>query len=270
MPQQDQPVNANSAMLGYPVNDIGFDKPWEWLAAGWRDMWRVWPISLGYGAVFAALAFGLLAGLVYEGSQSVILAFAAGFMLIGPLMAVGLYAASRRLQNNEPVTLGSVAFVKTASPQQLAYIGLILAILFLFWVHIGMLLYGLFFSNNQIPTLADFVPMVLFSADGITMLIIGSIVGGILAVTAFALSAVSIPLLMDQDTDFLSAVATSIRAMIQNPRAMLLWAGMIASLMILGMATAFIGLIITFPLVGHATWHAYRSIVVLEGDGSNP
>jgi uncharacterized membrane protein len=85
-------------------------------------------------------------------------------------------------------------------------------------------------------------------------------------VTAFTLSAISIPLLMDQDTDFLSAVATSIRAMIQNPKAMLLWAGVIASLMILGMATAFVGLIITFPLVGHATWHAYKSIVILDDD----
>ena len=256
-----QSATSNPGMLGYRVKDIGFDTPWQWLAAGWRDMWRVWPISLCYGAFFAALAFGLLAGLVYEGSQSIILAFAAGFLLIAPLMAVGLYEASRRLEHSEPVTVGSVMFVKTASPQQLGYVGLILTVLFLFWVHIGMLLYALFFSNNQIPSLADFVPMVLMTADGITMLIIGSIVGGILAVTAFSISAVSIPLLVDQDTDFLSAVGTSIRAMIENPRAMLLWAGIIAALTVIGMATAFIGLIITFPLVGHATWHAYRAVV---------
>ena len=264
MQEHTSQPSANAAMLGYRVNDLRFDMPWEWLAAGWRDLWRVWPISLCYGAFFSLLAVALLAGLMYEGSQSVILAFAAGFLLVGPMLAVGLYEASRRLEKNEPVTLGAVAFVKTASPQQLAYVGLILTVLFLFWVHIGLLLYALFFSNNQIPTLADFVPMVLMTVDGISMLIVGSIVGGILAVTAFALSAVSIPLLVDRDTDFLSAVATSIRAVVQNPKAMLLWAGMIASLMIIGMATAFIGLIVTFPLVGHATWHAYKAVVVLD------
>ena len=261
-----QSATSNPGMLGYRVNNVGFDMPWQWLAAGWRDMWRVWPISLCYGAVFSALAFGLLAGLLYEGSQSLILAFAAGFLLIAPLMAVGLYEASRRLQNGDPVTVGSVTFVKTASPQQLAYVGLILTILFLFWVHIGLLLYALFFSNNQVPTLADFVPMVLMTADGIAMLAVGSVIGGVLAVTAFALTAVSIPLLMDRDTDFMSAVATSIRTLVQNPKAMLLWAGIIASLTLLGMMTGFIGLIVTFPLVGHATWHAYKAVVVFDED----
>jgi len=259
-----QQTSANSGTLGYQVNNIRFDMPWEWLAAGWRDMWRVWPISLGYGAIFAALAFGLLGGLAYEGSQSIILSLAAGFLLLGPLMAVGLYEASRRLETGKPVTFGSVAFVKTASPLQLAYVGMILTMLFLFWVHMGMLLYGLFFSYSQIPSLADFVPMVLLTANGVTMLVVGSIVGGILAVTAFTLSVVSIPLLMDQETDFISAIATSIKAMVQNPKAMLLWAGIIAGLMALGMVTIFAGLVITFPLVGHATWHAYRAIVVLD------
>ena len=200
MQEHTSQPSANAAMLGYRVNDLRFDMPWEWLAAGWRDLWRVWPISLCYGAFFSLLAVALLAGLMYEGSQSVILAFAAGFLLVGPMLAVGLYEASRRLEKNEPVTLGAVAFVKTASPQQLAYVGLILTVLFLFWVHIGLLLYALFFSNNQIPTLADFVPMVLMTVDGISMLAVGSIVGGVLAVTAFALSAVSIPLLVDRAT----------------------------------------------------------------------
>ncbi len=261
-----QQTDATSGRLGYAVNDLRFDQPWEWLAAGWRDLWRVWPISITYGAVFAALAFGLLGGLAYEGSQSIILSLAAGFLLLGPLMAVGLYEASKRLETGKLVTFGSIAFVKTASPLQLAYVGMILTMLFLFWVHIGMLLYGLFLGYSQFPTIAEIMPILLLTADGVTMLVLGSIIGGILAVVAFTVSAVSIPLLMDQETDFVSAVGTSVKAMVQNPKAMLLWAGIIAGLMVLGMATLFVGLILIFPLIGHATWHAYRAIVVLDGE----
>lgn len=259
-----QQTNASfkAGTAGFPVNDIPFDAPWEWLAAGWRDLWRVWPISLAYGAVFALLAFALLAGLVSRGSDAIILILAAGFLLLGPLMAVGLYEASRRLAAGEPVTVGAVALVKTASPLQLAYLGGLLMLLFLFWVRFAMLLFALFFGHTAIPPLAEFVPLLLLTGTGMAMLVVGSIAGGVLAVTAFTLSAVSVPLLMHRQSDFFTAVATSIKAVVQNPQAMLLWAAIIAGLMAIGMATLFLGLIVVFPLVGHATWHAYRATVI--------
>ncbi len=108
--------------------------------------------------------------------------------------------------------------------------------------------------------------MLLSTFNGVAMLIVGSIVGGVLAISGFALSAISIPLLVDKESDFVTAVVTSVKALIQNPKAMLLWAGIIAALMILGMATIFIGLVVTFPLVGHATWHAYKAIVLAEAE----
>lgn len=259
-----QQGSVRSESIGYKVANIPFDMPWEWLAAGWRDMWRVWPISLGYGLIFALGAFVLMGGLMYQESQAIIFPLAAGFLLIAPLLAVGLYEASRRLDNRQPITLWSVALVKTASPLQLGYVGIILAMLFLFWINLAALIYGLFFGYPQFPPLADFIPMLLLSFNGVAMLIVGSIVGGVLAMTGFALSAVSIPLLVDRETDFVTAVVTSVRALLENPKAMLLWAGIIAALMILGMATSFVGLIITFPLVGHATWHAYKAIVIPE------
>ncbi len=146
---QHASVRRNS--LGYAVANIPFDMPWEWLTAGWRDMWRVWPISLGYGLIFALGAFVLMGALIYQESQVIIFPLAAGFLLLAPLLAVGLYEASRRLDNGQPITLGSVAFVRTASPLQLGYVGIILAMLFLFWINMAALIYGLFFGYPQFP-----------------------------------------------------------------------------------------------------------------------
>src|SRR6056297_3366394 len=240
---------SKSHAAGYPVRDIAFDAPWEWLAVGWRDLWRVWPISLAYGAVFAVLAFALLIGLFMQGAQAVILTLAAGFLLLGPLMAVGLYEASRRLSEGEPVYPSAIALVKTASPMQLAYLGGVLMLLFLFWVRLAMLLFALFFSHSDFPPIAEFVPMLLLSANGVGVLVVGTAIGAVLSVVAFAISVVSVPMLMSEETDFFTAVATSIKSVVHNPKAMLLWAAIIAALMILGMATLFVGLIVTFPLV---------------------
>ncbi|MCA8927934.1 MAG: DUF2189 domain-containing protein [Alphaproteobacteria bacterium] len=249
---------------GYPVRNVSFDAPWEWLGAGWRDLWRVWPISLAYGAVFAVVALALLVGLFVQDGQAVIVALAAGFLLLGPILAVGLYEASRRLLANEPVTFGAVAFVRTASPLQLAYLGVVLTLLFLFWVKFAMLLFALFLGQQAFPPLTQLPAMLLLTVDGVGLLVVGTALGAALAVAAFALSAMSVPLLMHKRTDFFTAIATSIKALTVNPRALLLWAGLIAALMVLGMATVFVGFIIAFPLIGHATWHAYRAVVVTD------
>lgn len=258
------PTRATPAAgsAGLPVRDIPFDAPWEWLAGGWRDMWRVWPISLTYGAVFAIAALALLVGLFMRGGQAIIVTLAAGFLLLGPILAVGLYEASRRITADEPVTFSGVAFVRTASPMQLAYLGGTLMLLFLFWVRLAMMLFALFFGHAEFPPLSELPSTLLLTQHGVGLLVVGTAVGAVLAVVAFALSAVSVPLLMHRQSDFFTAIATSIKALTQNPRAMLLWAGLIAALMVLGMATMFVGLIVAFPLIGHATWHAYQSVVV--------
>jgi uncharacterized membrane protein len=262
-PTQSLPVTPSSGAAGLPIRDLQFDAPWDWLAAGWRDLWRVWPISLAYGAVFAAVALALLIGLFMQGGQAIIFTLAAGFLLLGPILAVGLYEASRRLATEEAVTFGAVAFVRTGSPMQLAYLGVALMLLFLFWVKFAMLLFALFFGHAPFPPLTELPATLLLTSHGLGLLVVGTAIGAGLAVVAFALSAVSVPLLMHRRTDFFTAIATSIKALTQNPKAMLLWAGLIAGLTVLGMATCFVGLVIVFPLIGHATWHAYRAVVDL-------
>lgn len=254
-----------AGQAGLPVRNIPFDAPWEWLAAGWRDMWRVWPISLAYGAIFSTVAVAMLIGLFMQGGQAVILILASGFLLVGPILAVGLYEASRRLTTGEPVTFAGVLFVRTASPMQLAYLGGVLMFMFLLWVRFAMLLFALFFAHAEFPPLAELPAVLLLTAHGVGLLVVGTATGAVIAITAFALSAVSVPLLMHRKTNFFTAIATSIKTLTENPRAMLLWAGLIAGLMALGMATLFVGMILVFPLVGHATWHAYQA-VVHQGD----
>lgn len=258
------PTTATPAAgsAGLPVRDITFDAPWQWLAAGWRDMWRVWPISLTYGAAFGLVALALLIGLFMQGGQAIIVTLAAGFLLLGPILAVGLYEASRRMAAGEPVTFSGVALVRTASPMQLGYLGGTLMMLFLVWLRLAMMLFALFFGHAQFPPLSELPATLLLTQHGVGLLVVGTAVGAMLAILSFALSAVSVPLLMHRQSDFFTAIATSIKALTQNPRAMLLWAGLIAGLMILGMATMFVGFIVVFPLIGHATWHAYQAVVV--------
>ena len=115
---------------GVRVRQVPFDAPWAWLAAGWRDMWTVPQISLAYGTLFAVLAAGLVLGLTVGGLESLILALGGGFLLIGPVAAVGLYEASRRLQDGERITFTAVLKSTLVAPGQLGFFGAILAFLF--------------------------------------------------------------------------------------------------------------------------------------------
>ena len=214
-------------------------------------------ISLSYGGAFVAIGFALSFGLWRTGYESLIPVVAGCFAIVGPLMAVGLYEASRCRAAAAPVSLGEILFVKTASPLQLLYVGFVILFALLVWGRIAIMLYALFASSTYMP-IADFSAFVLGTGQGLAMLLIGSIIGAGIAFAIFALTAFSIPLLMDQKTDIFTAVVASVAAVARNPGAMVLWAWLIAIFCAVGLATAFIGLVVIFPLLGYATWHAYR------------
>lgn len=245
----------------YVVNSVVFDAPWNWLAAGWRDIVATPGLSLGYGAVFAAISIALAYGLTFVGWQSVVIALAGGFLIVGPLFAVGLYEISRRRAEGQPVNLGTVLGIGVKSPLQLGYIGLVLLFVFSAWLRFAFLLFAVFFGDAALPPAERFIPELLFTPHGLGLLISGTAVGAALALLAYAVSAVSVPLLLTQRADFLTAIFVSIQAVAKNPAPMLLWAGLIAAIMACGLALAFLGLIVAFPLVGHATWHAYKELV---------
>ena len=240
---------------------LTLDDPWRWISAGWRDIWAMPTVSLLYGAVFSLISLALSATLFVAEWSSLVLALSAGFMLVGPMLAVGLYEASRRLEADEPVGLRAVFFVDAASPAQLAFLGALLMLVLLAWMRIATLLFALFFGLDGFPPIVDFLPTVIFTPHGLGLAVVGTAVGAAIAFIVFAISALSAPLLLDRDMDAVSAILASLQCIRQNFGPMLLWAWIIALVMTVGMATLFFGMIVAFPLIGHATWHAYRACI---------
>lgn len=239
---------------------VPFDAPWAWLAAGWRDLWRIPGISLAYGCVFALAALALSLGLWSMEAHSLFLALAGGFLLIGPLMAVGLYEASRRLQLGDKLALSEVAAAGLGARGQLGFFGMVLLFTLMVWLQLAFLLLMLFLGSNGVPPASSFLQTLLFTPRGLGLLIVGSLVGGVLAATVFAISAVAVPLLLVRQTDAVTAARASIDAVLMNPKPMMLWAALIVVIMGAGFFTFLAGLVVAFPLIGHATWHAYTDI----------
>jgi len=255
-------ASTHDGMSGVSVSDtLTMEDPWRWLSAGWRDLWAMPLISLTYGLGFALISAVLVGGLFVLDLSSLVLALAGGFMLVGPMLAVGMYEASRRREAGEPVRLRDVLLVATRSPSQLAFLGVLLMLVLLVWIRLATLIFALFFGLGGFPPLAEFVPVLLFTWNGVAFLTIGSAVGGALAVLVFAMSVISVPMLLAEDRDAMTAVLTSINAVRRNFWPMVLWGWLVGFVTAFGIATLFVGLIVTFPLVGHGTWHAYRAVV---------
>ena len=143
----------------------------------------------------------------------------------------------------------------------MGFFGAILAFLYVLWVQIAFLLFMLFMGGQALPSADQFVPTLLFTPRGLGLLVAGTATGAVLAFLVFGISVIAPPLLMTRQIDAVSAMRASLMAVALNPKPMLLWAGLIAGFMALGIATLSIGLIVIFPLIGHATWHAFRDLV---------
>jgi uncharacterized membrane protein len=261
-----KPQNIACASSAVATERVAFEAPWTWLAAGWRDMWRAPQISLLYGSVFTALSVLLTLGLFATGLESLTLALAGGFLLIGPVAAVGLYETSRRLELGLSLRFGEVLTQGLRARGQLGFFGAILAFAYFVWLQLAFLLFMLFFSTNPLPPAKDFVASILFSAHGLGLLAVGTMVGGMLALLVYAISVISVPLLMTRRIDAVSAMVASVAAVRQNPKPMLLWAVLIALFVTAGLVSLFVGLMFAFPLIGHGTWHAFRDLVREERD----
>jgi uncharacterized membrane protein len=243
------------------VQKVDFDRPWDWLGAGWRDLTAVPGLSLTYGALVAGAGSALTFGLHAMGHEALLPVVAGGFLLVGPLLAVGLYDISRKLASGERPTLaGSFA----AGLRAAARMGLLTAFLlfvYLVWLRVAFLLFALFFGSGGMPPSSEFMRELLFTPHGLALLSVGTLVGAILAAIVFATTVVAIPMILDREVDTLTAISTSVRAVVANPFPMGLWAALIAGFVILGLLTIGAGLVVAFPLLGHATWHAYRDTI---------
>jgi len=235
------------------------DRPWAWLAAGWRDFQRAQPYSLAYGLAFVGVGVAITAGLWFAGLSAWIPVAAGGFALLGPLLATGLYEMSRRLDAGEPLSWGAVLRPRIAGANGLAMLGLALCLLFLIWFRAAELIVAVFLQGHY-PPLSEFATYLLTSPDGLALLVFGTAVGGVLAFAVFAISAIAAPMLVERDLDVVTAMIASVGMVRRRPGMMLLWAWIVAVLVAVGFATALVGLAVVFPVLGHAAWRAYRAL----------
>jgi uncharacterized membrane protein len=255
---------AEAISVGAPaprVRKVELDRPWAWLAAGWRDLTRAPAVSLTYGVLFAVIGWAVTFGLWWAGMIYLILPLTAGFLIMGPILAVGLYEVSRRHERGERASLRDALAAFRANPTQIAFMGVTLLLLFFAWIRIAVMIFFLFFGLEP-PNPEAFVGTVFFSAGSLPFLIVGTAAGALLAALAFGLSAISIPLLLDrEEAHVVTAITASFRAILDNPTTMAFWAVLIVLFAGAGLVTFYVGLIIALPLIGHASWHAYRDLV---------
>jgi uncharacterized membrane protein len=231
-----------------------------WLDAGWRDLWHQPGPSLVYGLAVFAISVTIVWGLFWLELDYILFPALAGFMVVGPLIAIGLYEKSRALEDGEPVRLHDMLFVVAKSGAQVLYTGAILCLLMLLWMRAAVIIYALFFGVRPFPGLDHVAGMLVSTPEGWGMLVVGTAVGGLFAAFSFAISVFAIPMLLDQKLDAFTAMGTSISMVWRNLPVMVMWGAIVLVLFLIAVVTGLIGLIVIFPLLGHATWHAYKAI----------
>jgi uncharacterized membrane protein len=254
------PATGSGVVARFEIRTVDMDRPWAWLAAGWRDFLAAPAVGLVYGLVSSSSGIGLTALIWAFDIFYLSLPLAAGFALLAPILAVGLYETSRQLAEGGKPTLASALIAWRGRPQLLVMAGLLMLFM-LAWVRVALLLFALFFSEDPPRPDPYFLLDVFFSARTIPFLLVGTVIGFVLAAAAFMVSVISIPMLLDRDVSAFTAAIASINAVRQSPKAMFLWAWLIALFTIAGLAPFYLGLIVTLPIIGHASWHAYRDIV---------
>lgn len=242
------------------VNKIGLTEPFEWLSKGWRDMRAAGRYSLAYGAAIVLLSGLMTLSLVVTDNLFLLPFLVSGFFLIAPAVGIGLYQMSAHLERGEPLKTCNAL---EAWKKNQAHISIVTAGLFIIlqlWIAMNFVLFSLLYSGIS-PPLDNFFGSLFLSEQGRYFAIASVAIGFFFAWCAYAISAVTVPMLLDRKVDGFTAIRFSIKAVLQNMPAMMLWALLIVLIVGLGMMLFYVGLLIALPLIGHGTWHAYRALV---------
>ncbi|WP_120077193.1 DUF2189 domain-containing protein [Aurantiacibacter odishensis] len=228
------------------------------LSAGLRDFLACPLYGLFFGAIYVVTGLAVAYALFWRGEAGWLVPVTAGFPLIAPFAAVGLYEVSRRRELGEPIGWGSVfGALRGRGDEQLLMMGGFVFVAFSFWVIIAHAIFSIFMAESMGgESLAVFQ-----TQAGLWMLAVGTAVGALLAWGFYCITVISLPMLVDRDVDFITAIIASIRVVRANTGVMLAWAMIIAASLFAAMIPLFIGLLIVLPVLGHATWHLYRRTI---------
>jgi uncharacterized membrane protein len=252
-------AQATRSTLGMRLNSLPLSAPFAWWMAGWRDLFQAPWVGLFFGGCFFIMGHILLKA--FESATEYVLALSAGFLLMGPFMCLGLYRTSKALQQGQRPSLSQALDAWLPSAGTLALFAAVLLVLEMLWARASLIVFAL--SFDVVPEESN--PMKqLLSAENLDFVIAYLAVGGVFAGLIFMASVVAIPMIMDRKVDAITAALTSFRACFTNPLVMFIWGGTITVTIVLAMLPYFLGLIVMGPVMGYASWHAYRAIVPVD------
>ncbi|MFO1328002.1 MAG: DUF2189 domain-containing protein [Rubrivivax sp.] len=256
-PTPADPAPADSAEgARIQLRPLTLADPLRWLALGWRDFRRAPAIGLFYGACFMTMGWALLK--VYEHAPAYMLALSAGFLLMAPFLCLGLYRTSQRLEEGVGPDFGDSLLAWDTRTAQLGIFGFVLLVLEMLWGRATLVVFAVSFDG-----MPDFKGslLALLDPENIGFIVAWALVGAVFATLVYAISVIAMPMILHRQTDAISAALTSMRLVLTQPGVMAAWALLIALMVGIALLPWFAGLLVAGPVIGHASWHAYRAAV---------
>jgi uncharacterized membrane protein len=242
------------------INKISSNEPWKWLVLGWRDMRAAPTYSLLYGLVFVVLSYLIIWGVIDDDMFFLVPLLIAGFFLYAPILGIGLYSISRSLERDEKVEFCQILKAVRSNPAHIAVMGVVLLLIMLFWMFSAIII-SIFFLDNTTLEWDRYFQELFISGENNLFVFMGVLFGAGIAFFTFSISVITVPLLMDRQVDFMTAINTSVACVRENFKPLMLWAYLIVMLVCMSFLTFFIGLLVAMPVIGHGTWHGYRALV---------
>lgn len=261
---QKNKLEADDELYGIPeVNALSFNDLRECLGKGIADFRKAPLFGLFFGGIFAFGGILIVQSFIVFEKGWLIYPMLVGFPLIGPFVAVGLYDVSRRLEEGRPLPWNKIlSVISLQTGRQLPYMAFVMLFIFWVWIYQVRLLIALILGRISFTSFEAFFQILTTTAEGWAFIVIGHAVGACFSLFLFSVTVVSIPMILDRDVDFISAMITSVNAVLKSPFVMLSWGVFVTLAVIASFIPLFLGLLVVLPVLGHTTWHIYKKVVI--------